>query len=74
MLGQPDEVRSSPSKIVMFHHHSWEPYGELRGRGEQADACWDSNIMFIHTSKKQDDVPRQLVMLQVWLVKLSAHL
>ena len=21
MLGQPDKVRSSPSKIAMFHHH-----------------------------------------------------
>ena len=42
------------------------------GEGEQADTHWDSNITFIHTSKRQDDMPEWLVILQVCLVKLAA--
>ena len=42
------------------------------GGGEWADTHLDSNIMFIHTSKRKDDMPWQLAMLQVCLVKLSA--
>ena len=50
LLGQPGKVMSSPSNIVILHHHSWELYGELGGGG-QADAHWDSSLMFIHTKK-----------------------
>ena len=31
------------------------------GGGEWVDAHWDSNIMFIHTSKRQDNMPQWLV-------------
>ena len=51
MLGQPDRVKSSPSKIVMFQHHSYESYDGTWGEWGQADACWDSSLMFIHTDK-----------------------
>ena len=71
MLGQPDKVRSSPSKVAMFHPHGWNHMVSL-GEGEWVDAHWDSNIMFIHTSKRQDDMPWQLVMLRVCLIKLAA--
>ena len=58
----------------MFHHHSWEPDGEPGGGGVGRDTHWDSNIMFIHTGRKQDDAPWWLVMFQVCLIKLAAFM
>ena len=63
MLGQPDKVRSSPSNVAMFHHHGWEPDGEPGRRGSRHMSAGYQSIMFIHTDKKQDDVPQRLIML-----------
>ena len=71
MLGQPDKVRSSPSNVSMFHHHGWELDGEPGGGGSRQMPTGTQSITFIHTDKKQDDVPWQLIMLQVCMISLQ---